>query len=444
MNGAALAAVLAFLPAGAFAADAVRGAALYHGLPGAPEVSARLGTGPRLPAARLACGNCHGQEAEGGGEGGILAPPLGAQRLARRGLRDPAALGVALRTGAVPDGGLSIAMPRFVLDEAAVADLAAYLADRHAVDAPGVTVDRLALGVGLPPSLRPLRELLAAWATALNGQGGIWGRSVELVDLPADAPSLARALTEHPVLLVLAPLLDPDAQAVLQRGGIPQLGPLAPTPTGPAWRIGPDVLDQVAALLELAPAGPGPLPVLLPRGGDGGFRAVLPATGIEARPVTAWRPAELRAAGRALVLTPLPDDPAWRDLPADLRLLAPLEIAAATLRRPDVGGTWILAERRTRDLPDDPGELAWYAQAVTQLTELALERAGRGVTRRRLATALDATTLTSGGIELDYAKVPGHGTRLVGLLELDPTGHLTRLAARAAPTIKEVANADDP
>lgn len=139
--------------AGAGSASALPGTGPVAATPGqgsATVLSARLGGdgGWVLRAAAVACANCHGLGADGGGEGPQRAPGLrwpewsslepALRRTARARLR------AAVREGQGQDRSLSTAMPRFDLDDATLERLASHI-ERLATAAPIAALPRLAL-----------------------------------------------------------------------------------------------------------------------------------------------------------------------------------------------------------------------------------------------------------------------------------------------------------
>jgi hypothetical protein len=458
--GMLLAAEAEFAARDVSAADAVAGAELYRaGRWGGAGVAARVEGGPRLPAGRSACAGCHGREPgpEGGGEGGVAAPALAHDRLARRGLDVTAPLATALGEGTLPDGSrLGAAMPRFALAPAAVADLLAYLSDPAAVDAPGVSPDRVRLGLLMPPTLAAAaRPRLAAWAETLNADGGIWARRVELDTLPAEPAALDRRLAQAPPLALLAPAPSAGQREILARRRVPELAPLAPPllpdPEGRVLALGPGLTELAAELAATLagrptrPPGAAPVPVFLPA--DPALTSRLLEAVRASLPAEAATPGEdlakrADAAGAVLVLArPARLDALLRELPVGVVIAGPADLLADLVARPGAGGTWLLADPRGTVLPppgDAPGgstALDRHLAAATRLAEVGLERAGRRLTRPSLLAALAAAPVDLGGpAPLDYVKVPGRGATAATILEVEPAaGRLARLAPREEP-----------
>lgn len=137
----------------------------------------------RADGSRFACAGCHGADGRGDGEGGTLIPPVTWDVLTTpTGLRpayDAAHFARAVRSGIGPDGQtLSAAMPRYEMDDAAMAGLVESLKQLDAYD-------RRAFG---PRDLRvmagaddPRARGFAAAAQAFNDAGGAYGRSIVVV-----------------------------------------------------------------------------------------------------------------------------------------------------------------------------------------------------------------------------------------------------------------------
>lgn len=413
-------------------------------------VAARIDGGPRLPPGRLACAGCHGADRAGGSEGGVVAPPLRPDRLAKQGLETPDALARALFQGVLPDGSrLNVAMPRFTLDAAAVLDLLAYLRDPLPIDAPGVSAGEVRLGALLPEHLHEARAMLNRWTGDLAAHG-IWGRRPKLVWLPAAPDALQAALEDEPVLAVVAPLVDVPARAVLAARGVPELAPLTP-PIEPERRIrilalGPSLADQASLLVELlADRLPGPraLPVLLPAGETGAllWRAVSENAerhpGLRLQPLAVgdpW-PRNLYAAGGMLLLTRPPGAELLSALAPTSLVAGPLDLLAGHVAAETTRGIWLLTDPRAA-APPAGNAMARHLRVATRLVELGLEGAGRRLTRHSLLQALTRGPLDLGGATpLDYAAHPGRGSTMAEVLEVEPSsGRLLHHAPRAPTT----------
>jgi hypothetical protein len=163
------------------AAAVARGEAIYrHGvLPtGARLLGAREGGAP-LVGSDAACISCHRRSGLGTTEGRITIPPIAGPylfaprtksfqelgipfvdtaRLNRESYTD-ATLAEAIRTGLDANGHrLSYLMPRYRLDDAAMADLIAYLKSRTLSRVPGVTPTELHFATIVTPDADPMKR----------------------------------------------------------------------------------------------------------------------------------------------------------------------------------------------------------------------------------------------------------------------------------------------
>ncbi len=135
------------------------------------DITGRVGrSNLALSGAAVACTNCHGADARGGGEAFLQAPdirgytltkPHGSQRPngVVRSHYDEASLAIALRTGEDPDSRmLDAAMPRFDLADDEITALMAYLQSTDAGAKP--LAPRPLLGLLIPREEEPLAEAL--------------------------------------------------------------------------------------------------------------------------------------------------------------------------------------------------------------------------------------------------------------------------------------------
>ncbi len=171
-------------------------------------------TGVPLPAAFVACANCHGYQARGKSEGGSKVSDIRPDTLfspyqrvqanqRRRPPYDAASFFTAITTGKDPGGQmLDATMPRFKLSAGDAADLLAYLQKLQASDGQGVSNDRIDIGVLLPNDVALAAQantdwaLLTAWRDEINQKGGFFRRRINLLrlnerDMSGAAPLLA-------------------------------------------------------------------------------------------------------------------------------------------------------------------------------------------------------------------------------------------------------------
>ncbi|MDF3935213.1 cytochrome c/ABC transporter substrate-binding protein [Pseudomonas citronellolis] len=283
-------ALLAWL--GPFAAELI-GAELVEGRliyregrsPSGAQISARVGAGDLLMEGdALPCASCHGPDGRGRAEGGIRPPDITWQRLLtaygqevngrRYPAYDAASVARAIREGRDPAGNrLDPAMPRFALSSRDMDSLLGYLQQLEKEHDPGIAEDSLRLGSLLPLS-GPLADLgrtlggvLEGAVATINANGGIHGRRLQLLlaDAGPDRDSalrgLRRLLDQEQVfglLTSLAPALDGELDAELQRRGVPLIGalPLGASPSGPlVFQPLPGLGEQLLALARYAADG---------------------------------------------------------------------------------------------------------------------------------------------------------------------------------------------
>lgn len=230
---------LSLLAAMAGGAAAEPGRALFQGH--RPFAAGREATANRLPVAFAACAACHGADAAGRREGGIVAPPVTWAALTRpAGLAtaypDADAVRAAILSGTGRDGrALDPAMPRYRLDAAELEELLAYLRVAGTAEdrPPGVTADRILLGTVLPLSGRAAATARAVLAGLEEGLAGmtVHGRRLELrvEDGTAEGTSGAlRRLLEQPVFMLVGGLWreDAEAEAILAQARVAHVGSL--------------------------------------------------------------------------------------------------------------------------------------------------------------------------------------------------------------------------
>ncbi|UPG74579.1 c-type cytochrome (plasmid) [Roseomonas gilardii subsp. gilardii] len=284
---------LPLLAAMAGVAAAEPGRALFQGH--RPFAAGREATANRLPTDFAACAACHGADAAGRREGGIVAPPVTWAALARpAGLAaaypDADAVRAAILSGIGRDGRvLDPAMPRYRLDAAETEALLAYLRVVGTAEdrPPGVTAGRVLLGTVLPLSGRAAATARAVLAGLEEGLAGmrVHGRRLELRVEDGAAGGTAEALRRllgQPVFMLVGGLWQEDAgaEAILAQARVAHIGSLVAragndrTRSWTADLLAPRAMQQAmlaAALascpagtrlgLAVAPPGAGPQPV---------------------------------------------------------------------------------------------------------------------------------------------------------------------------------------
>jgi ABC-type branched-subunit amino acid transport system substrate-binding protein len=162
-------------------------------------MNAALGkSSSEIPAAALKCVNCHLQDGRGKPEGGIspsnirwdeLTKPYGSSD-ARGRKRPPYDLSMLKRaiTMGLDSAGRSLdqAMPRYRLTQGDIADLVAYLMVLGRESDPGLSGDRIRIGVIVAPSRQfpemslAVRAAVSAFVSEINRAGGVYHREIEL------------------------------------------------------------------------------------------------------------------------------------------------------------------------------------------------------------------------------------------------------------------------
>ncbi|MEA2490261.1 MAG: hypothetical protein QOH21_2053, partial [Acidobacteriota bacterium] len=246
-----------------------------NGTATARELRASLrGSGVELPAAAMACTNCHGARGEGTTEAGVQTPPVLWDALARAvtaGRRRPAYEERSFAKAVVHGqraGGESLlpAMPSYALEATELRALVAYLKKlpRDADRAAGISDATIRVGAVLPRSEAgdAVRAALTASFADANDGGGIYGRRIELVTEDAEEGTVEatrRLLARHDVIALVgsfAPAgLDGDElsrlDALLTTAGVPLIGPVAPQVAragASIYLLLPSVADQARVL----------------------------------------------------------------------------------------------------------------------------------------------------------------------------------------------------
>lgn len=174
-------------------------------------ITATVGGDTRVNAAVLPCGNCHGADGRGRPESGIVPSNLTWDVLTKpyrltnsagrtRPPYDERLLRRAITMGTDSGGNtLSPAMPRYDLSLLDAKDLIAYIRKLGTLADPGVSDDRIRLGVVLPPAsddashAKLIRAALESFFANVNDGGGVFGRRIDVEFLPPPANVELRA-----------------------------------------------------------------------------------------------------------------------------------------------------------------------------------------------------------------------------------------------------------
>jgi ABC-type branched-subunit amino acid transport system substrate-binding protein len=300
------------------------GRRLYRtGAGGGPQITAVIGgeNGTEVSATELPCAGCHGRDGRGRPEGGVAPSELTWEVLTRPygvthtgGRHAPAydehtlkrAITLGIDAGGTP---LQTAMPHYRLTQEQAAALVAYLRVLGHETDPGVDADRLRLGVLLPPGPEGsvVRGDLDAFAAAVNGGGGLFGRRLDLRYLvrqpggPAGGGSeraaVERFVTEEQVFALVASSVagaEGELADFAADEELPVVGALTADPRGGGQHLNRWVFylqsglaEQARALVDAVASGlggqshrPGLLvPVPATTGGMGGTAGGGPAAG---------------------------------------------------------------------------------------------------------------------------------------------------------------------
>jgi ABC-type branched-subunit amino acid transport system substrate-binding protein len=245
-----------------------------------------------LPSSSFACATCHGIYGEGGRESGVDTPPLNWKRLTspsfssvtrrRRDAYTPETLRRAITVGVDPSGArLYPGMPRYSMPDKDLTELLAYLeriGDDQDTD-PGVTATSIRIGVALPlsgplaPAGQSIRETLEHVFAEASRNGGIYGRSIDLVaedslGTAAGMLDATRRLVSGDRVFAMAASLQAgdstDAVRLLESAEVPLIGPvgLSPhkngVPNAYVFYLLPSLYDQARAIVDFIAARDAP------------------------------------------------------------------------------------------------------------------------------------------------------------------------------------------
>ncbi len=242
-----------------------------------------------VPASTVPCAGCHGRDGRGGKEGGVAPSDLSWRSLTRpydvtsasgrrHPLYDDRSLVKAIALGVDPGGNpLHIAMPRFRLSREEMQDLVAFLHGLGDEREPGVSTDSVRVGILVPRegSLAEMgsavRATLAARFDALNRQGGLYGRKIDLRVCETAGPAeqqrswASDCLEREEVFAGAGAFLvgaDAELAGLFEEKSIPLVGPftLDPKESFPLNRhvfyLSPGLREQARALVDYARSQP--------------------------------------------------------------------------------------------------------------------------------------------------------------------------------------------
>jgi ABC-type branched-subunit amino acid transport system substrate-binding protein len=242
-----------------------------------------------VPASTVTCAGCHGMRGEGNTEGGVTAGNLTWSNLVKpyghthptgrkHGPFNESSFTRAVVNGLDSNGNdLLVAMPRFKLSAADMADLIAYVKRLESDLDPGLTDNSIRIGLVLPStgSLADvgaaMKDVFTAYFGDVNNKGGIFNRRIDLQFADAGAGGFATARVaqsfaqkEQIFAFVGGLSAGADAQiaAFARSEEIPFIGPstLLPHEETPVNRyvfyLLPGVAEQSVSLVNFAVARP--------------------------------------------------------------------------------------------------------------------------------------------------------------------------------------------
>ena len=431
-----------------------------------------------VPATALPCAGCHGRDGQGRPEGGVRPTNITWLNLSRE-YGGSAALGrrynaydedsfLRAVTSGIDSAGntLDSSMPRYNLSRRDARDLIAYLEVIDRDLDPGVSPDAIVIG-SLQPSVgsharlgKAMAEVLRARFDDINREGGIYGRSLELVvegfddrqSFVAAADAMLRKQQVFALANVYSSTADERLSAMVEDEGIPSIAPYTQFPAAGDGRYQSSFyihggLDaQVSALVRrCAQQAPGARAYVMYRS-SGAFGTVadsarerLAEAGFADARVIGYsadqRLADLIGAapgtdslvlflGTSADLVGLLDSspntaPARLYLPgyfvgSDILKLAPAQAARLEMVYPTVPGSVadetldnFLAFLRKNGLPADLLNTRLYAYAAGEILIEGLKRAGKRLTRKKLIEAME----TLYGFDAGLSKPVSYGSR---------------------------------
>ena len=225
-----------------------------------------------VPGSTLPCANCHGLTGQGKPEGGIdpsnitweaLTKPYGVTHA--NGRKHPAytarGLEFAITRGLDPAGNkLLAAMPRYQMSKQDLDDLVLYLKRLGTDVDPGISDNQITIGTALPAAGQlaeigqAVKQVISAYFTEVNLQGGIYNRRLELKSVEtgdsaaATRANIERLIKDEKVFAMAGAFVagaEKEIVPVLAQWEVPLIGPLTLDP-----RPGAPVNRQVFYLLS--------------------------------------------------------------------------------------------------------------------------------------------------------------------------------------------------
>ena len=350
---AAAAAVLS-LGAASFAAQAdelseaqQRGKQIYFEgrSPRGTEITAVVGDeAALLPGSTMPCSSCHGSDGLGRPEGGVIPLDIRWTELVKTyghvhhdGRRHPAfdddSFIRSMIAGVDPaNNPLDRSMPMYQMSGEDMNDLVAYMKVLEYDLDPGVSDDTVRVATLLPLSGRAgetgaaMRQVLEGYFTEINKNGGVFGRDIELLAVPAgetadaSVDTLRSAFGSEGIFAIVGAYtvgLDDELLTFLRSDNVPLVGPFTLDPgdaylDAAAFYLYAGLTQQVRVLADRAfddGAAPGNVLIIGPQGdrADGLVSAardqLRKKDGDDAPTVTSYAPGGFDAAGAAETMT---------------------------------------------------------------------------------------------------------------------------------------------
>ena len=218
-----------------------------------------------VPGSTMACANCHGVNGQGKREGGIdpsnisweaLTKPYGVTHSSGR--KHPPytarALELAITRGLDPAGNrLLYAMPRYQMSKEDLDDLVLYLKRLGTDVDPGISDEKIVIGTAVPASGplaetgRAIKDVISAYFSEVNSQGGVYGRRLDLkftetgADAAATRNNIERLIKDEKLFAMTGVFLagaEREVIPALAQLEVPLVGPvtLDPRPGAPVNR----------------------------------------------------------------------------------------------------------------------------------------------------------------------------------------------------------------
>ncbi len=413
------------------------GSQIYNGT-AVIGATASLGGAPAMSAAKFPCRSCHGRDGAGGREGGV--PPIRQIDLLRstpaRPAYDADAFKQALEKGRASDGRpLAGVMPRYALDEVALASLSSYLEHLPDLQRRGISQRAVSIGIAVPMDnasvarlyARMLQEaidrelpgglvhnrrivikLLEGTADAIVSEAR--EEVLAVVGLPPSSKLGVSAFTDQqvPVLFSLFPL-NGDEDATIVRG---MMADRQDGLRALADRIAADGVKTLG-VLDSPECGGAALDVVQRFARTGVRYEVVGMRVHSDLTVSPDMPLLLLCRNRQVghILASLPDRATVYGLANELLFAAKAGFAGHRL---------ILAVQEASAMSHEAGAskqsgLVRHADLAARLLVSALKEASRGVTRTSLINAVGSLQLPKTG--LDFVRDELNGTSIVGIIE---------------------------